>query len=357
MTGLHSRKEKRTRRWIGYLLLDVFLTGLILCTFALFHHVLPIARAKKAAAERAGISIEAPVGERENTAVSSSEEAPEPEPELLTAWQRKFAEHFTDETVITENSYTSPNVSLTITTHEENLGKGNVRWYVCDIYVASLDNMQTALAHDGYNYYDDQDILEMMEAHNALFAMGGDSCLRQAHCFAVKNGVVYDDRATAAEFCVLYADGSMEILRSGETETDALLSAQGDKAVLQSWHFGPALITGSGEARTDFSGVFDRYIFMGTLQPRAGIGYYEPGHYCMIVAEGRGASVGVRMDQFAELFAGEGCTLAYNLDGGRTAQIAFNGEKYSLQSNGNRNPQNDIIYLTDTAPSGGEERP
>ena len=140
--------------------------------------------------------------------------------------------------------------------------------------------------------------------------------------------------------------------------THALLSAQGDKAVLQSWHFGPALITESGEARTDFSGVFDRYIFMGTLQPRAGIGYYEPGHYCMIVAEGRGASVGVRMDQFAELFAREGCTLAYNLDGGRTAVLGFNSARFSVQSNRATRLQNDIVYFTDVPPAavGEEER-
>lgn len=73
----------------------------------------------------------------------------------------------------------------------------------------------------------------------------------------------------------------------------------------------------------------------------------------MIVVEGRiPASDGVDMIRFAELFAREGCALAYNLDGGRTAQIAFDGRKYSVQSNGNNNPQNDIIYITDIAPKG-----
>ena len=350
-----KKKQAKRRRILRSAVCDIFLTGLILVIFALFHHVIPIHRAQREAARQRETAAEAPAPVQ--TAEPTPAPTPTAEPDLRTAWQKRFEEHFTEAVVVTENSYTSPNVSITITTHEEMIDNRQVRWHVADIYIADIENIATALANGSYTYYAEEDILDMMASANAIMAMGGDSCLRQAHCFAVKNGTVYDDRPTASEVCVLYADGSMEILKKDEMDVAALLSQSGGKAIYQSWHFGPGLLNEDGSVRTDFGGVFDQYIFMGSRQPRAGVGFFEPGHYCMLVAEGRIAeSAGVTMEQFSRLFAREGCALAYNLDGGRTAQIAFDARKYSIQSNGNANPQNDIICIVDIAPKGGERQ-
>ena len=63
------------------------------------------------------------------------------------------------------------------------------------------------------------------------------------------------------------------------------------------------------------------------MNPRTAIGYYEPGHYCFVVVDGRqsGYSAGMRIERFARLFADLGCTAAYNLDGGRSSVMSFNG--------------------------------
>ena len=353
-TTRSSKKRAAKPRFLRTAVCDILLTGLILVVYALFQHVIPIHRAQQEIErqrEAAAAATPVPV----QTAAPSPAPTPTPEPDLRTEWQKRFEERFTEDIVLTENSYSSPNVSITLTTYEEPIDNRQVRWHVADIYIASMDNIATALANDAYVYYAEQDILDMMAPKNAILAMGGDSCLRQAHCFAVKNSEVYDNRPTASEVCVLYADGRMEILKKDDMDVDALLAQDGGNALCQSWHFGPGLLNADGSARTDFGGVFDQYIFMGTRQPRAGVGYYEPGHYCMIVAEGRLAhSEGVTMEQFSRLFEREGCALAYNLDGGRTAQIAFDGRKYSEQSNGNRNPQNDILYIVDATPKGGD---
>lgn len=52
--------------------------------------------------------------------------------------------------------------------------------------------------------------------------------------------------------------------------------------------------------------------------PRCGIGQIAPGHFVAILADGRqdNYSNGLTLTQFAELFIEEGCTMAYNLDGG-----------------------------------------
>ena len=80
--------------------------------------------------------------------------------------------------------------------------------------------------------------------------------------------------------------------------------------------------------------------------PRAGLGYYEPGHYCFIVVDGRqkGYSVGVTSEGFAQIFQDLGCQVAYNLDGGATAVMYFNGQIVNKPTKGGRN-SSDIILL------------
>ena len=82
--------------------------------------------------------------------------------------------------------------------------------------------------------------------------------------------------------------------------------------------------------------------------PRSAIGYYEPGHYCLVIVDGRneGHSAGMRIPQLAQVFQDLGCTNAYNLDGGGTAVMMFDGKIYSRQSNGGRD-LGDILLITE----------
>lgn len=59
--------------------------------------------------------------------------------------------------------------------------------------------------------------------------------------------------------------------------------------------------------------------------PRAAIGYYEPGHYCLLVVDDwqDGFSCGMYLAEMSRLFADLGCRAAYNLDGGHCALMAW----------------------------------
>ena len=94
---------------------------------------------------------------------------------------------------------------------------------------------------------------------------------------------------------------------------------------------------------------------MSYPNPRSAIGYYEPGHYCLVIVDGRqdGHSAGMRIPHLAQVFADLGCTCAYNLDGGGTAVMLFNGEIYSRQSNGGRD-LGDILLITEEGYTGKE---
>jgi len=89
--------------------------------------------------------------------------------------------------------------------------------------------------------------------------------------------------------------------------------------------------------------------------PRCGIGYFEPGHYCFVVVEGRGVngSDGLDMVGFAELFRSLGCVGAYNLDGGGTAVMANAEGPISTLCSSDRGC-GDMAYLA-ARPLGAEE--
>ena len=62
-----------------------------------------------------------------------------------------------------------------------------------------------------------------------------------------------------------------------------------EQGAWQAWTFGPALLNTDGSVLTSFAST-NRII---SANPRTAIGYYEPGHYCLVVVDGRGESAGI----------------------------------------------------------------
>jgi exopolysaccharide biosynthesis protein len=83
------------------------------------------------------------------------------------------------------------------------------------------------------------------------------------------------------------------------------------------------------------------------LNPRTAIGYYEPGHYCFVVVDGRQTdSKGMTTKDLSKLFYSLKCKAAFNLDGGQSAEMAFMGKLYNTPFGGGR-AINDIVYIAD----------
>lgn len=353
----YYKKRKKTKLPVwAVAMLDLLLVGAILLTFAFFHHVLPAMQSKRAQQQ---ISAPQETDARPPETTETSAYAPTPtteaaaestaptQPDNRTEWQKKFAHKFTDEVVVTDNSYTSPEVSITIDTVVTGEGASRITYYVADIYVASLENLKTYTAHGQMSYFDTQPALEMAQAANAILAVSGDFLTYQKNGFLIRNGEIYvSDRNYS--ICVLYPDGTMETHDRGSYQIEDILA----KNPLQVWSFGPVLLDENGNVRDSYD-VSDA---VGYPNPRSAIGYYEPGHYCLVIVDGRqeGHSAGMRIPELAQVFADLGCTAAYNLDGGGTAVMIFNGKVYSRQSNGGRD-LGDIVLVTEKGYTAPEE--
>ena len=199
-----------------------------------------------------------------------------------------------------------------------------VTYYVADIYMADLSSFRTEFAGGQYDVNGQREHLDSMSRRiGAILAMNGDSyCFNRSHCngLLVRNGKVYRYNPTTQDICVLYQDGTMATYSPNQFDPQAALK----QGILQTWIFGPRLLDDNGRALT----TFDTWAYIKKVHPRTALGYYEPGHYCFVVVDGRqpGYSRGMSLPELAKIFEDLGCTAAYNMDGGHTVFMTLENQ-------------------------------
>ena len=319
------RAEKEMKRkLIRAFCLDILLVGIGLNVFALFHHVLDFSPKTEP------VELVAPAAP-EPSAQITDDCAPVPEePHRPLTWREKFADKFTDGDVVqTENSYKSGNINITVSKIEED----GILYHIADIYITDIRYLRGGFSNGVYTAHS-APIRETASLYNAVVALSGDNYRARYEGIVVRNGVLYRD-TRYADICVLYTDGVMATF----ADEDFDLEAESEKGLWQVWSFGPMLLD-NGQAMTEYNSELRR------PNPRAAIGYFEPGHYCFVQVDGRIAeSKGMTLEELSQLFADLGCTAAYNLDGGKSSGFVWQGELLSYPYN---RPISDIIYVSET---------
>lgn len=247
-------------------------------------------------------------------------------------WHEKFGDKFTDTVVATDTSYSSPDLSIELSySHydtgvldQSQAGKHKkygtqVSYVLADIYIGDITCFRTAFAQDTYGVGYSEKLSDMSSAMQSVLAVNGDSYSNNRHRdngTIIRNGVVYRSRPTDVETCVLNWDGTMDIYGPDQMDLQQLI----EKGAYQSWIFGPSLLDENGKAKESFL----TWDYIKESHPRTAIGYYEPGHYCLLLADGRQkSSRGMFLDEMAKVFEDLGCRAAYNLDGGHCSFMTF----------------------------------
>ena len=314
---LHEKRKKQAQSGWAPFVLDAIIAAIVLCVFALFHHVIPFTGEQPQPVT--------PPTHQDTTVPSQPADA------------HPFADKFTDTVVKTENSYTSQNIAITVEKRTQGSDKSLVTYYVADVYLRSTDYFRTAFAQDKFGQGIKEDLLPIANRHNAILATSGDYYGMHANRSVIRNGTVYRQKSGDGDVCVLYRDGTMKIVYDKE-KFDA--AAEVEKGAWQAWSFGPSLFKENGDTLTSYSG------YLASKHPRCAIGYYEPGHYVFVLVDGRADnySAGLTMVALSNLMKELNCTVAYNLDGGQTAQMAFDGNIVN-QPYKNGRVVSDILYI------------
>lgn len=241
--------------------------------------------------------------------------------------------------VITEDSYSNGSISIQITQYRVD----GTDVYVADITLTDISALKTAFANDTYGKNITETTSDIAEDNNAVLAVNGDYYSARSG-YVIRNGVLY--RSTSAgddqEDLVIYADGSFEIITEGTVTAQTLL----DNGAWQVLSFGPGLLE-NGEISVSESEEVDK---AQTSNPRTAIGIIDSLHYVFVVADGRTSqSTGLSLYALAEFMQTLNVQTAYNLDGGGSSAMVFNGAVVNNPTtNGkviNEREVSDIVYI------------
>lgn len=249
------------------------------------------------------------------------------------------AEQTTTAPVSTDTEYHDDQIDIVLTT----MRVENTTVYVADVQIADISLLKTALA--GNTYARNLTETTSVQAANAsaILAINGDYYGAQERGYVLRNGVLYRASAqSGTDALVIGTDGNFRIINEGETSADTLVR-EGAWQVLT---FGPALVSG-GQVTVSSSDEVGRAM---TSNPRTAIGQISEGHYLLVVSDGRTKeSAGLSLRQLAELMQSLGAQVAYNLDGGGSSTMVFQGRVINSPTTNGRcireRSVSDIVYI------------
>ena len=222
-------------------------------------------------------------------------------------------------------SYHSSDINISIRQVETGEGKEKITYYIADVQLRNGASLSSAFAKNAFGRNIIENTSVIAANNNALFAINGDYYGFRNDGVIIRNGTLYRNEP-ARTGLALYADGTIKSYDETK-KTAASLLADG---VTQTYSFGPALIS-EGKVAADLEQVkIDTNFGNRSIQganPRTGIGLISANHYLFVVVDGRkeGYSAGMTLSQFAQLFKELGAAEAYNLDGGGSSTMVFQG--------------------------------
>ena len=231
---------------------------------------------------------------------------------------------------------------------------------VARVKIAHPSQLRTALERDSINL--NNYVWKIAEPKNAVVACGGEFLAhkRNKSTYCVRMGVTLRDRGIKShDALIIDQNGDFHMTKGFSKEYLKKLEKEGVKPI-NVFNFGPALVM-DGEAQFK-KGERIQYarIAPNAPQPRTAIGQLGPLEYLMVVTEGRKVKAplpdgGTKMHVGCTLFAmmefmdSYHCIQAYNLDGGNSSALYFNGEAYSDSI---KRGVTDIVYFATLVDAG-----
>lgn len=236
-------------------------------------------------------------------------------------------------------SYKDENISINLTEHRQN----DTTIYVADVILSDASLLKTAFAKDSYGKNITEKTSKMAANNNAILAINGDYYGTQEKGYVLRNGALYRDTVNNnKEDLVIYPDGSFEIISEKEISAEVLVQNNAS----QVFSFGPALVI-NGSINIDEDTEVGKSM---ASNPRTAIGIIDNLHYVFIVSDGRTKeSEGLSLYELAEFMQSLGIKTAYNLDGGGSSTMYFNGKIINNPTtNGKKISErsvSDIVYI------------
>ena len=239
-----------------------------------------------------------------------------------------------------ELCYSDPTLTITVEAGRQD----DCDFWVADIRIGHPSQLRTAAA-DGFESDMVLPAAAIARRMNAVLAVNGDYFNYNKNGYTLRQGELFKDRLNGRrDLLLIDEDGDFHFMRKARKGTG--VTEINGKKVINAFSFGPVLVE-NGELNQDYS--CDEMAF-GDYCQRMCIGQVDKLHYKIVccAAPHRG-SEGMTIRQFASLVHSLGIPNAYNLDGGNSTMLIFNGEKINDADNPKERDIADIIYFASAA--------
>ena len=242
---------------------------------------------------------------------------------------------------VTDSSYKDDNISINLTETTVN----NTQVYLADVKLSSSEYLKTAFAQNAFGTNVTAKTSETAADNNAILAINGDYYGANSTGYVIRNGVVYRDTVRENSNngdLAIYKDGSFKIIYEDQISAEQLVK----DGVINLLAFGPALVE-NGEIAVGKNQEVGQAM---ASNPRTAIGIIDENHYIIVVSDGRASeSEGLSLYQLAEVMKSYGAKTAYNLDGGGSSTLYFNGQVINKPTTGgnkiSERSVSDIVYI------------
>lgn len=240
----------------------------------------------------------------------------------------------------------------------------DLNWYetevICAPGVTWNALMSQGSREEGHNFEDGMTIADRGQAILAVtddnygyrwYRRNHDKNYKYLDGVVIRNGIVRADAMPDDSYydfppldvLAYYPDGHIELYYPEEHDAQDYL----DMGVLHTYCFGPILLK-DGQVNQRLYDPGSKTLAAEYVEEaaRQAIGYYGPGHYLILTANGNHDSrTGVVMQWMVDKMIEKGVTDAFNLDGGRTTLLYFMGQAVNKKENVNRGAMREITGM------------
>lgn len=251
--------------------------------------------------------------------------------------------------------YEDPTLRVSITYKEtleyiKGYSDRNMGYWVVDVHVGHASQLRTAAA-ESFSTTTTLPVASIANRVNAVVAVNGDYYARHRDGFAIRQGSLINDKLKGnRDVLLIDEDGDFHVYHM--PQKGELADTVNGKKVTNAFFFGPILVE-NGEARKNLPS-FD-FLKPDKYTARLAICQIDKLHYKLILTTmEQDYTLGMRLKDFASLCQAEGAKTAYNLDGGLSTTLFFNGKRLNEQNRVNFRDIPDIVYFA-SAWSGEEQ--
>ena len=242
---------------------------------------------------------------------------------------------------VTDSSYKDDNISINLSETTVN----NTQVYLADVTLSSSEYLKTAFAQNSFGTNVTAKTSVTAADNDVILAVNGDYYGANSSGYVIRNGVVYRDTVRENSNngdLAIYKDGSFKIIYEDQISAEQLVN----DGVINLLAFGPALVE-NGEIAVGKNQEVGQAM---ASNPRTAIGIIDENHYIIVVSDGRTSeSEGLSLFQLAEVMKSYGAKTAYNLDGGGSSTLYFNGQVINKPTTGgnkiSERAVSDIVYI------------